>query len=498
MWRFALLGTILFLAVSAWPFPIASSDEDASPHITVSSRNAGFEETVGTTPAHWYGLAGVIPTVSGVRVRQGRYSLRLADSSVTSSVRVVSETLPCVGQARYRAATWLYVESASYTNGAFRFSIVFSFPSDQVSGGALGIWDYLSIEKVAPSNCEWVWVELESLAGNVGAAYFDNVELMLAPSGLETDSSIWAVTVHTDPAITLGETSDLGVGHQRFDFPWSSFEPAQPGSYDWGVIGGWRAHLRNVNQVGIDVLAIVGGSLGTATPTWVNEGNFANEWFAFCTFVGREFGASVFWYQMANEQNWFPHQRFDDATVFNQCFAGISASDSVSDLGHRTSFFRSIVNAATYGPSCWTCDLTDWLGSASASIDVVAIDHYPGEWPGGPYDEDWSHLDLLAGIAIAWGKLSSVMETGRSTASPCDQNCQANWVLNNIHDHVRPTVYAHNADHWNNRYVLLGWYKLRDTGDNVFGLLIEGGTPKAAYATFRSEASTYTGPPFHS
>jgi hypothetical protein len=359
----------------------------------------------------------------------------------------------------------------------------------------VGIWDYLSVEKVAPSNCQWVWVELESLADNVGAGYFDNVELLLAPAGLETDSSIWAVTTHHLPMIA--ETLDVGAGHQRFDLRWVDLEP-QENVYDWGFLGARRTHLRTASELGVDLIAVTGGSLGTGSPTWVNEGNFATSFYWFCRQMGQQFGASVYWYQLANEQNHFYHSRFDDATVFNQCFAGLSDSDSSSNEANHAWFFRSIVNAITYPPSCWSCDLEDWLGSAGGAIDVVAIDHYPGEVFGGPADGDWSNLVQLGNIAVAWNKFAAVMETGRSTTSTCDDSCQSTWVNFNIRDQVRPIAAAHNTDHWNNRFVLLAWYKLRDSGGETNGLQREDGTPRPAYATFRAETIFYDGPPFYS
>jgi hypothetical protein len=474
--------------------------------------NAGFEENLGMIPTHWQS-PNTVPTVDRVHVRTGIYSLRLVDGSATDPMPAIySDPYPCVGGARYRVAGWLYVESTSEGGWGqpYALSIVFyhsvgQTTSYRVHGGGVGMWDYLAVEAIAPFDCVNVRILFTSSQINVGTSDLDDVELLLAPAGLDADSSIWAVTIHGNLGVpdSVTPTSDLGIGHQRWDWWWASSYLLQ-GNINWGLMGQRRVYLRTANQVGIDVIIIVGGSLGARdnTPGWVNDNNFAQEWYAFCEMVGQEFGASAYWYQLANEQNHWAHERFDDATVFNQCFTALRNSDSVSEPANHEWFFRSIVNAATYGPANWQLDLFVWLANAGSSIDVVAIDHYPGEWSGGPSDEDWSHLEWLGDFVVVYGKLAAVMETGRSTASPCDQNCQANWILSNIRDHVRPIVQAQNTDHHNNRFVLLAWFELWDYGEGIFasqfGLMTKTYSHKASYATFQSEAFNYVGPPFHS
>src|SRR4030067_110713 len=67
--------------------------------------------------------------------------------------------------------------------------------------------------------------------------------------------------------------------------------------------------------------------------------------------------------------------------------------------GDWNTLFRDILNDA------WGRD----------SIDIVAIDHYPGTWCCGSNYRDWAALATLLGIARDYGKEMAVMETGFST-----------------------------------------------------------------------------------
>src|SRR3990172_9356369 len=83
------------------------------------------------------------------------------------------------------------------------------------------------------------------------------------------------------------------------------------------------------------------------------------------------------------------------------------------DGGDWNTLFRDILNDA------WGRD----------SIDIVAIDHYPGTWCCGSNYRDWAALDTLLGIARDYGKEMAIMETGFSSWTwPNGQQDQERFV----------------------------------------------------------------------
>ena len=149
----------------------------------------------------------------------------------------------------------------------------------------------------------------------------------------------------------------------------------------------------------------------------------------------------------------------------------------------HTWFYRSIVNAGTELPGvwCWTCDMDRWLRNAGDSIDVAATD---------PYGDDiWLDMLSLEALAEQYDKLSSIMETGAFSQSPCSEQCQSTWVQINVGFWILEMARDWNLAQHNNRYVLLGYYRQRDTPGPVtdtYGLLRLDETAKPAYSTFRT------------
>ncbi len=239
--------------------------------------------------------------------------------------------------------------------------------------------------------------------------------------------------------------------------------------------------------------------MAESTPSWIaqlDDGYFYSEWGWFCDRIGMEFGGLVYWYELANEQNTVNHGSRDSIPIFNGCFTNLNNEETgpyTQNYPDHTAFFRSIVNAFT-GFTCFSCDLSYWLTNAGSSIDVIAMDHYPGS---NLYtNKDWGAMDTLSSYAIQYNKLAGIMETGKATDAFCDEGCQSQWILDNIRDGLRPKALAQNRDYYNNRYVLLAWYELYD--DIGYGLIATDGHHKVAFSTFQSEATNYVLPPYYS
>ncbi|HKZ64347.1 MAG TPA: hypothetical protein VJ400_07890 [Thermoplasmata archaeon] len=468
--------------------------------------NAGFEEGL----EGWGASPGTTWGVSTAHVREGLYSLRFQDNSIALPVPVIqSDPHPCVPGARYRAASWMYGESASPGDDTpFALSLIFWSASSTLYsvftfGGAVGAWDYLAVEGVAPFDCAVMRVQFSSSWENVGIAYFDDVELLLAPPGLETENSIWTITSHVSTYDSFGVANDLGVGSQRAcSSGWVYFEPSL-GVYQWDLIGNRRMCIRDANQFGLDIIFIM--PFGGEPPAGLTQANYDQEWFLFCLRMGTLFGASIYWWQIGNELNSgygeIPRIEEDDVAVINRCFDALSQSEYPGDQYpyDHTWFFRTIVNAATELPvTNWPQDLRGWLNGAGASIDVIAFDPYNN------YDLR-PQMSVVEELAEEYKKLAAIMETGAFSEWPCSELCQMIWILDHITSQARPHAFSWNLLNHNYGWVFLGWYRQRDTPPNpetgyhdTYGLLELDGSMKLAYPIFRAETTFYVGPPFYS
>ena len=157
------------------------------------------------------------------------------------------------------------------------------------------------------------------------------------------------------------------------------------------------------------------------------------------------------------------------------------------DGGDWNTLFRDILNDA------WGRD----------SIDIVAIDHYPGTWCCGFNYRDWGALDTLLQIARDFGKEAAIMETGFSTFDEPynDQDNQEDFV-NNALDEILTKTGTHNRQYPANALLVVSWYELVDrcTGcwkvpqeEPNFGILTSSAPwgQKLAYDDLRYQVSRW-------
>ncbi len=223
-----------------------------------------------------------------------------------------------------------------------------------------------------------------------------------------------------------------------------------------------------------------------------NKELYWQEWQRYCRKLALMFGSDVYYYQMGNEANAGVDVASlvrvgdqisdeDDARQFTECRAGIARFDSS---------FETIVNVYANAPfDDWEADLDHWLGEAGGSIDIIAIDHYPGTWTF-TNAEDWAPLDSLFRQMSLYGKKGAIAETGYATHSSAiaTEEGQRQWVLTAL-----PIIKQKLSGRTD--IVFANFYELFDSGDwdfirpqeGHFGLLHTDGTPKPAYDALKKQ-----------
>ncbi len=119
----------------------------------------------------------------------------------------------------------------------------------------------------------------------------------------------------------------------------------------------------------------------------------------------------------------------------NGCYNGLITREETTVAAHKSAF-RTLITTFADIPSegLWVFDMSGWLNGASASIDIVGIDHYPSTYTRG-LCRDWTALDLLIAIIASDGKEGATMETGcAATIFTWNQAAYAACTLPVIHD----------------------------------------------------------------
>lgn len=206
-------------------------------------------------------------------------------------------------------------------------------------------------------------------------------------------------------------------------------------------------------------------------------------WKNFVTDVAREFGPNVTYYQVLNEPNNFLADQIYDP-IYNPLTnpnPGLNIdgdlkaiSDARQALQSQNPAARVIVNVNTeVSPGLWLI----FLEKIAGTIDIAAIDHYPGSW--NPLDppSDWSPLTQLFSAVNnhknpLYRKQTAVMETGFPTAcipglSTCNnltQDAQKAFIQSAIPTIKGLAQVQNNAHPDGGRFLFLGWYELMDSG----------------------------------
>jgi len=174
--------------------------------------------------------------------------------------------------------------------------------------------------------------------------------------------------------------------------------------------------------------------------------------------------------ELLNEENHpthgaaLAHTHEEEVRAFYEAYQGLLQGTGLTAAAHKSGF-KTIANLwADLGGGDWNTLFRDILNDAWGrdSIDIVAIDHYPGTWCCGSNYRDWAALDTLLGIARDYGKEMAIMETGFSSWTwPNGQQDQERFV-NEAMDEVWSKGTNANRNYPLNSLLLTSWYELVD------------------------------------
>ncbi|MFA5895328.1 MAG: hypothetical protein WC985_00275 [Thermoplasmata archaeon] len=465
------------------------------------ARNGNFEVDGNSdgVPDYWQNWIWTKGNVyrSSDRAKYGSWSVKIADSSNSLDYGLQTNRLSASAGQTFTGSSWVYAASGTFSICVEAWNSAGARLAVSCRNTAThNLWEYLDVSLGGPSGTATVDLLLYSGGGNTGTGYFDGSELRLR-------RAFWSVTVHNgEPAVPSGlagwqvaidRAADLGVSYIRTDFPWSAFQQAGNGIWTQSTIDYWQSVRNMAKTRGIDLIAILNGP----APSGVDSNNVYQSFQDFCRGIGGYFGGgSIYYFQLLNEVNWVPSQNLpgDITTLISNCYAGLVVGTGTIDFTHRSQF-KTVMNV--YVTVAWDISLVYALANTGNSIDVAAIDYYPGSI-NNPNNQcsDWSPLDTLFNIMKASGREGAIMETGYPTVP--DFNGYVNYQAQSDYiDCAFPVILskvsADNANAPPTPFVLANWYELYDhnTGshnplDN-YGMIKSGGQgDKPSYANFRS------------
>ncbi len=465
------------------------------------------------------------------RAKYGLWSHKIVDSSASQAYGLQTARMSVGPGETYAGSTWVYVSSGSN-------QLCLEFWNSASGGTRLGVvckstvtslaWEFLDVTMQVPSGASYADLLVNSSLVNVGTGYFDGAEL-------KRSRSSWSVHVHTNHVpdaatwrTVLDYVTDLGITYVRIDFTWAGFEPSRDG-IDWNHVAYWDAAVRVIRSRGVGIVAILSGPIpgwastlfngcpGIPPPCPPDKEAFFAEWREFAAFIASRYGQDVQYYQLLNEENHFSHSLFDhehqygEPRAFYEAYLGLEEGTGLVSFTHK-SRFKTIVNAfADPGGDEFNAWFRDILNDpwGPISIDVVAIDHYPGTWCCGSNYRDWAALDTLLAIARDFGKELGVLETGFTSYGPnplgnpqhfqTDQEAFVDQAMDQVL--VKRNSFA-STDPLN-AFLLLSYYEFIDLcsdcggwplTENHFGILTYAGGAwgvKLAYDNLRYQVSRW-------
>ena len=188
------------------------------------------------------------------------------------------------------------------------------------------------------------------------------------------------------------------------------------------------------------------------------------------------------------------------------------AHDAISDGDPTSEIIINVVADVNLDPdlfASWKDHMRYWLDNgAKDSIDILAIDHYPGTWTGFTDCRDWAALDDLISICNEYNKKGAIMETGFSTwaaedtpwyrflayvHTEDDQEIFINNALPIIYD--KANSQNHNSE---NKIVLAAWYTLSGSKpyevwniESNFGILHGDYTLKLGFDDLKNQIAKF-------
>ncbi len=325
------------------------------------------------------------------------------------------------------------------------------------------------------------------------------------------------ITDGTDPVYVLLAAKAAGCGYVRIDVAFNTI--MKNGQVNQTVLSKFGNFAITATGMGVGVIPCLLPDGDISYGHWYSCGWFGlgrcyqdaqviePAWQNFVTAVAREFGPAVTYYQVLNEPNDFiSDQNYDPLNLISP---GLGLDGDLNAITAARQSLKSqnptalvIVNVNTAMDFNWVVAkaFPSWLAfleALSNSIDVAAIDNYPGSWVA-TSSLDWSALvQLFAAVDTPgnplYNKQTAVMETGYPTDCvaylPSCNNltnaAQQAYILSALPViHTLAVVQNAAAHDGGGRFLFVGWYELMDSGgswadfNGDWGVLREGSWKK--------------------
>lgn len=206
--------------------------------------NGSFERRAPAgIPVCWTNAYSGTPTVvSGVATRCGDYVLRLVDASSSSAAGLVSQAISVTPGSSYTAEAYISRPVISGTTASLFLKYYDASGAQTASfstaaAAAANIWDYVSVEGVAPAGAVTAQVLCYSTIASTGTMYFDGVSLRLTPPAPPPNQ----LTRYVSPA---------GAGTA------TGLNPANPAKYNQSAF--WAANKASLNTNSVKVIFLEG------------------------------------------------------------------------------------------------------------------------------------------------------------------------------------------------------------------------------------------------
>lgn len=293
------------------------------------------------------------------------------------------------------------------------------------------------------------------------------------------------------PSAQLRAAKDLGLGLMRFDVRWADVQSA-PGKLDRAKLPHYRALVEDCRARGFQTKVNLG-----SYPAWAiallkeDPDAFFAEYRCYVDATVEALGPTVDYYQLGNEFNTIldPIPAEHDARVFKEAKAALVPHQA----RHPEWKVKTVINVCDTFYLPWKKTLEGVLEEASAAIDVIGYDFYPGNYS---HLHDWSawpEIGYLSELMIRYDKEGAICETG--CLAFFGEGRQARW----IQESTRAMLAAIAQSPVKERFLFAAYYELVDADklpawwlphtEATFGLITTTGRQKPGFEALRAVIS---------
>ncbi len=305
--------------------------------------------------------------------------------------------------------------------------------------------------------------------------------------------SPYGINVHAPAGAQLTAQLDrverAGIGWIRIDFIWAAVQP-QRGVYDWRL---YDALVAAAEKRGLSILAIAG-----YTPQWATDGAEVNgvprdvaDWTSFCTKAAQRYRGRIAVWEVWNEPNLTKFWAGTRQQWWQQVL--IPGADAIHAADPQAKVAGPAL--AHIGSRDWHHWLLETLQTAGDRIDVVTHHLYDGD----SYGDVTTKLDgstQFGSHPNLWNLVAPSVREVLKEAGARDKPfwlTETGWESAAAGEGEQADEYRGLLGHWLTGTAPRTWiqkvffYELQDgTADFSWGVLRADGSPKPAYASFRS------------